>query len=1058
MPLADGQTQRFFIAGDQVLAPEVAALYPQIRNFKLLSADGKSYGVLTLSQLGLDGLIITPKGSMYISPFSFADAVNHAIYFGEDFTPPAGLSVACGTDERHMVGLDGSKNKTTATLGDCTLRTYDLAVAATGEYTSWAGSQSNAIASITSTIANVNLIYERDVAIHFNLITNNSLMFTNSTTDPYASALSSSVLDANTATLNSVLGAANYDLGIVFNYGWNGGLAYTPAVCNATYKGGAGAGIAGAPYGPIMENTVAHELAHMFNANHTMSSGTGVSCADNLSPTASRYEPGGGSTIMAYAGSVCSGQFYQFNSEPYFHYNSISSILNFAQTFATCNSTSTYPNVAPILTVPSSSYTIPASTPFELTASGTDANAVAAPTYTFEQYDLAGATMTAPPSATATSGPVIRSRPPSAVPYRVVPGLDFILAGVAAPWEVLPSVSRTLNFKVVMRDNEAGKGCVAQEDIAVNVDASGGPFAVTSHNTTNVYVADGVTTMPITWNVGGTAAAPFNAPTVDILLSTDNGQTFPHVLAAGTANDGSHSVVIPNFNTTEARIKIKANGNIFFDINNAKQTITSSCVASGTTFTPSDDVTAYAGSAALNLGLSPVYGSLLPTTNTFSGTLTSSDPWSTTTVNYISAGSCTDLGSRFQYDLFTFQVSANGSYLFAAAAPTQGGTIYNLYEAAFVPGTPCINFLNSNAIWNSGTTVYPSFTQSLSTGITYVLAVGTFSSLQPTLPAAYTINVTPPGGGGLYNGVPNPGASYAYKYVVVNNTTGNIVAISSTGDMSNAATYPAADYTIHGLSHNTSVSQATLNTYAGDPFSDLVTDVMNGVICGRLSSNTKSVTVSPAAITWDGSNSSNWSDAANWTPATVPGSTADVIIPAAGVTNEPTVNGTYSLNSIEVAAGRTVTIGSPNSLSLSGELINNGTISGSGGLILDGTAPQTITGTGSVSSLQLNNSWGATISSGVQSLSGLLTVTSGTLTTNGNLTLRSTAANSSAMVGPVGGAIAGNVNLERFISEPAGGVSTGRAWRLLTVPANGSTNNSIYYNWQNNGTSGVGSG
>lgn len=43
--------------------------------------------------------------------------------------------------------------------------------------------------------------------------------------------------------------------------------------------------------------------------------------------------------------------------------------------------------------------------------------------------------------------------------------------------------------------------------------------------------------------------------------------------------------------------------------------------------------------------------------------------------------------------------------------------------------------------------------------------------------------------------------------------------------------------------------------------------------------------------------------------------------------------------------------------------------------------------------------------------------------------------------------INGNVNVERFLTNQ------GRKWRLITAPVKGSTNNTVFYNWQNNGSS-----
>ena len=43
---------------------------------------------------------------------------------------------------------------------------------------------------------------------------------------------------------------------------------------------------------------------------------------------------------------------------------------------------------------------------------------------------------------------------------------------------------------------------------------------------------------------------------------------------AGTPNDGSASVLVPNLTTSQARIKVKASNNVFFDISNANFSIT----------------------------------------------------------------------------------------------------------------------------------------------------------------------------------------------------------------------------------------------------------------------------------------------------------------------------------------------------------------------------------------------------------------------------------------------------------------------------------------------------
>jgi hypothetical protein len=232
-------------------------------------------------------------------------------------------------------------------------------------------------------------------------------------------------------------------------------------------------------------------------------------------------------------------------------------------------------------------YTIPISTPFALTASATDPeNDVL--TYCWEQNDnstTSGSGSVASP--TKTTGPNWLSFSPAASGTRIFPTLSTILSGLnvtprlpggdaIANIEALSSVSRTLNFRVTVRDNKpyvAGStiGQTAFTDAVVTVSNTSGPFAVTSPNSNITWNANSSAT--VTWSVNNTTAAPVSCATVNILLSTDGGNTFPIILASGTANDGSESITVPNNPGTTNRIKVEAAANIFFDISNTNFTI-----------------------------------------------------------------------------------------------------------------------------------------------------------------------------------------------------------------------------------------------------------------------------------------------------------------------------------------------------------------------------------------------------------------------------------------------------------------------------------------------------
>ena len=138
-------------------------------------------------------------------------------------------------------------------------------------------------------------------------------------------------------------------------------------------------------------------------------------------------------------------------------------------------------------------------------------------------------------------------------------------------------------------------------------------------------------------------------------------------------------------------------------------------------------------------------------------------------------------------------------------------------------------------------------------------------------------------------------------------------------------------------------------------------------------------------------------------------------------------------------------------LNVNNSLINNGIISGSGTVVLAGTLAQTITGNGTINNFKLNNSAGATITSGNNKLNvlGVLTLQTGTLTTNSNLVFKSTSIANSAVLASVpasGTSISGTATVERFIPKGF------RAYRDLSAGGVYNTSNTLFNTWQENGS------
>jgi subtilisin-like proprotein convertase family protein len=563
LPMPDGSFQRFSIVEAPVMHADLQAKFPEIRAYAGQGIDDPyAYFRGDFTLRGFHGMIRNPhQSTIFIDPYSSQDLENYQVYYKKDFSKNELWE--CGFDEVNQESKSAPLEASRLLVGDCQLRDYTLALSCTGEYATFHGGTVPLVMSaFTTSMARVNGVFELDASVHMTLHPNtNLLVYLNAATDPFSNGNGNAMLTENQTTCDNIIGNANYDIGHVYSTG-GGGVAYRGSVCNNTIKAGGVTGQANPIGDPFDIDFVAHEMGHQFGANHTQNN----NCNRNNSTA---MEPGSASTIMGYAG-ICSPN-VQSNSDDYFHAISLQEIAaevtsNLSGGGNTCSTNSTI-NGAPTANA-GLDYTIPKSTPFFLTGSGTDPNGNAL-TYTWEQMDFAIATM--PPVSSNTGGPAFRSFKGTSATTRYIPRLTDVINNVNPTWEVLPSVGRTLNFRLTVRDNVIGGGCTAEDNRVVTVNGTAGPFLVTSPNTAVNWPAS--STQNITWDVASTNVAPINCANVDILLSTDGGLTYPTTLATATPNDGSHVVLLPNVTSTTARIMVRANGNIFYDISNTNFTI-----------------------------------------------------------------------------------------------------------------------------------------------------------------------------------------------------------------------------------------------------------------------------------------------------------------------------------------------------------------------------------------------------------------------------------------------------------------------------------------------------
>lgn len=558
IPFPDGSYVSFTVSANTSMEEALKNKFSDIKTFNVYNKALNMKGKIDITHKGFHAMVFTPKGTLFVDPYALNSNNFHISYWKKDFDPQD-KHFECAVVEELLE--DNSLVQKTALANGTELRTYRIAISATGEYTVYhGGTVADGLAAVVTTLNRINGVYEKDFSVTMTLIANNDLViYTDKNTDPFTNSSSaSSLISKNNSSLITAIGVANYDLGHVVGREGSG-LAGFGVVCNNFSKGRGTTGINNPIGDPFDIDYVAHEIGHQFAGSHTFNGDDGA-CSTNISNSAA-YEPGSGTTIMAYA-NICASSNTQTYSDDYFHTHSLTQIISFTTTGSGDNcavKTNTNNTIPVIDSYTNSGFSIPHSTPFELEATATDADADVI-TYCWEQYDLGpqGA-----PNSPMGNAPLFRSFSPDTIGKRVFPQMSDILNETQTKGEILADYGRSMDFRITVRDNE---GATDYEKMSIDVVGSAGPFRVTSQNTTGLVWEDG-DQKTITWDVANTTSSPISCSSVSILLSLDGGNTFPIVLDSNAPNTGSAIIGVPGVHSLNARIKVKGNNNIFFNIN-----------------------------------------------------------------------------------------------------------------------------------------------------------------------------------------------------------------------------------------------------------------------------------------------------------------------------------------------------------------------------------------------------------------------------------------------------------------------------------------------------------
>ena len=330
-PDIKGDPKRYRVVEASVMHPDLQAKYPEIKSFIGYGIDSPStYMRFSLSPYhGLSGIVLGDEETLVYEPIS---------------GNPNQVSVSNKSDifKNNRVNCKSINNYLKQTLkssavkdaDDSKKRTYGIALSVTGEYSQANGGTLTSVnAALNATLTNINAIYENDLNVSLQLIpSNDNVVFLNPSTDPYSGLGNYNSELAN--TLDAIIFEANYDVGHLLagvndNTGnGTGDAGCIGCVCNnggsyptRNHKG-SGYSTSSSPNGINFDvDLVAHEIGHQFGGTHTWTH-------DGSDGRNVQMEPGGGSTIMAYAGITGSTNL-QLHSDSYFHAISIEQITSF---------------------------------------------------------------------------------------------------------------------------------------------------------------------------------------------------------------------------------------------------------------------------------------------------------------------------------------------------------------------------------------------------------------------------------------------------------------------------------------------------------------------------------------------------------------------------------------------------------------------------------------------------------------------------------------------------------------------------------------------------------
>jgi hypothetical protein len=572
LPLPNGQMAVYRFEYSPIAQQALLDKFPEIRTFKATDVNNSANtGRFDISPSGFRAMFRHNGELIFIDPQYKSQTDTYAAYFSRDAqskAPKVEDEVIKDVAASINTSLNRPATANRSGGSDGQLRTYRIAVTTTGEYTAaFGGTKLGAMSGIMTTINRVNEVFNNDLGVHLELVADNDgLIFTSASGDPFTNDSNFMELDKVPGVINDIITTEAYDIGHLFTTS-GGGIAFFSSVCNTDRAGLTGLAD---PTGDIFNiDLVAHEIGHQLGANHTFNGSDGSCVGQRNSATA--FEVGSGSTIMAYAG-ICAGEDIQNNSDPYFHAGSIEEIKATVQSVS-CGSDTLNASARPIVDA-GNDFTISSNTAFFMSGSAMDTDGDTL-RYVWEQLDVGAATTNPAQWIDNGNRTLFRSVVPTAVDsVRFFPNFSQLLNPSASnsnpggtsglTTEALPSTDRVLTFRLTARDDRSETGF--DNAVVTVIDTGSVGFVIQTPSAGATWSG---TTEEVRWNVAATNFPPISCTLVDILYSSDGGTNFDILLADAVDNNGVFDITTPATTSAKGRVVVRCSDNIFFAVNDA---------------------------------------------------------------------------------------------------------------------------------------------------------------------------------------------------------------------------------------------------------------------------------------------------------------------------------------------------------------------------------------------------------------------------------------------------------------------------------------------------------